>query len=370
MTTPIVTPKPFVDIVAGMIERVRVSSDTLTDFNVGSVIRSVLEACAIELDDYYQELYLGLRRAIPTAIYLGFGFDLRPAVAASGTLVFTRIDDMSLAITIPPGTRFVSQTGESYVTNAALTLPSGAASGQVTASAERVGSAGNTGPGTILPEQSTWAWSQRLTVTNPALFSAGEDAETEEQRSERFAAFILALAHGTPAAMEYRAKLPGITHPTTGVLIERVQRAAVAETPGYVELWIHNGSFGASDALVARVQAEIDGYRAETGWVGGVRPAGMRVDVMVMEDVFVDIALELKAPESQRASVQAGIANALAVWLISLVPGAIIRPIDIIGVALSIPAVSKATILSPLADLAVQPSQVMHLGDLEITWTA
>ncbi|NCU21480.1 hypothetical protein EOM89_12360, partial [Candidatus Falkowbacteria bacterium] len=89
--TAIFTPKPFSEIVADQVERVRLSTDRLTDFNVGSVVRSLLEANAVELDDYYQEMYLGLMRAIPTAIYIGFGFERQPAVAAAGVATFSRI---------------------------------------------------------------------------------------------------------------------------------------------------------------------------------------------------------------------------------------------------------------------------------------
>lgn len=368
--TAIFTPKPFAEIVADQVERVRLSTDRLTDFNVGSVVRSLLEANAVELDDYYQEMYLGLMRAIPTAIYIGFGFDRKPAVAAVGVAVFTRVgaatDEARL---IPQGTRLVTTGGAYFVTDADVTIPVGASTAQVTVTAEVPGAAGNAAANSLLL---TTTGAGYYTVTNPAILSGGEDAETDEQRAERFAAFIRALARGTPAALEYAATIPALYHPVTGVLAERVQRAAVYETPGYVALYIHNGSYGASSALVQAVQATVDGVRdAElNAWLGGYRPAGMRVVVQAMSDLAVDVALELSAGIG---AVQADLATALeaklAAWLRAVMPGRQVRPIDLINLALGVEGVTAATLLAPTASFTVAASTVPYLRTLALTWT-
>ena len=367
--TAIFTPKPFAELVADQVERVRLSTDRLTDFNVGSVVRSLLEANAVELDDYYQEMYLGLMRAIPTAIYIGFGFDLKPAVAAAGVAVFARRwEAPGDAVLIPQGTRLVTASGAYFVTDAAVTLAEDAATVSVTVTAEVAGSGGNASAHSLLLATAN----SYYTVSNPAILSGGEDAETEEQRAERFAAFIRALARGTPAALEYAATIPALYHPVTGVLAERVQRAAVYETPGYVALYIHNGSYGASAALVQAVQDTVDGVRDEdlNAWLGGYRPAGMRVAVQAMSDLAVDVALELSAGIG---AVQADMATALeaklAAWLRAVVPGRQVRPIDLINLALGVEGVTAATLLAPTASLTVAASTVPYLRNLTLTWT-
>lgn len=367
--TAIFTPKPFAELVADQVERVRLSTDRLTDFNVGSVVRSLLEANAVELDDYYQEMYLGLMRAIPTAIYIGFGFDLKPAVAAAGIAVFSRMNEApGEALTIPQGTRLVTVGGAYFVTDSAVTLAAETETVSVTITAEQAGSGSNVGAHSLLLATAN----SYYTVSNPAILSGGEDAETEEQRAERFAAFIRALARGTPAALEYAATIPALYHPVTGVLAERVQRAAVYETPGYVALYIHNGSYGASSALVQAVQATVDGVRdAElNAWLGGYRPAGMRVVVQAMSDLAVDVALELSAGIG---AVQADIVTALeaklAAWLRAVMPGRQVRPIDLINLALGVEGVTAATLLAPTASFTVAASTVPYLRTLTLTWT-
>lgn len=365
--TAIFTPKPFAEIVADQVERVRLSTDRITDFNVGSVVRSLLEANAVELDDYYQEMYLGLLRAIPTAIYIGFGFDLKPAVAAAGVAVFTRIapgDDL----TIRQGTRLVTAGGAYFVTDADITIPAAANSANVTVTAEAPGAAGNAGPHSLFLAGTV---SSYYTVTNPAILSGGEDAETEEQRAERFAAFIRSLARGTPAALEYAATIPALYHPVNGVLAERVHRAAVYETPGYVELYIHNGSYGASPALIQAVQDLIDGTRdpAVNAWIGGYRPAGMRVDVQAMTDRAVDVTLELGVGIGfAQADIAVALEAKLAAWLRAAMPGRQVRPIDLINVALGVEGVTKATLINPITTLTVAASTVLYLRTLTLTW--
>lgn len=368
--TAIFTPKPFAEIVADQVERVRLSTDRITDFNVGSVVRSLLEANAVELDDYYQEMYLGLLKAIPTAIYIGFGFDLRPAVAAAGIAVFTRNPEApGDAQVIPQGTQLVTADGAYYVTDTEVILPEAADTVSVTISAELAGTVGNAEQHRLLLV-TTSAW---YTVDNPAILSGGVDAETEEQRAERFAAFIRALARATPAALEYAATIPALYHPITGVLAERVQRAALAETAGHCYLYIHNGSYGASATLIEAVQQLIDGYQdAETNsWVGGYRPAGMWVEVRAMISSAINISLELtSAIGTATASTEIAVAGALDRWLRAAMPGITVRPIDLINVALKVDGVNAATVLAPTSAWVVAPNTTLYLGDLTLTWTA
>lgn len=370
--TDIFIPKPFAQITADMVEHVRGNTDRLTDFNVGSVIRTLLEANAVELDDYYQAIYLGLLRAIPTAIYLGFGFDTKAAVAASGSVDFAVAEPLGHDLIIPIGTRLVSNAGYYYVTTEDTLIPAGQTSINVGVHAEVAGALGNADPGSLdLADKRDF--SSTVSVTNPASILGGADQESEEQRAERFAAYILALARGTPAALEYAATLPVLYDPTTGVLSERVQRFSVQETPGHVNLYIHNGSYGASDELVEKVQTLIDGYRDETTWkwVGGYRPAGMRVDVLVMIDTPVSISMEISRRQSYvQSAVELAVQGALERLLHNALPSTLVRPADIVNAVLAVDGVTGATILSPTSSITIGPDKILYLDDLAITWVA
>lgn len=360
----IFAPKPFTEIVAGQVEQVRLTSRQLTDFNVGSVVRSLLEANAVELDDYYQEMYAGLLRAIPVSVYTGFGFDLQPAVAAAGvvtlTLIEARVDDYL----VPAGTRCISTSGQRYQTDAAVTIPLGTLTASVAVTAELAGAAGNARPYSLAGPSSDYL------VANPLAISGGLDSETEEHRAERFVAYILSLARGTLAALEYAATLPAITDPETGVVTERAQRVAVYETPGHVRLYIHNGAYGASDALLAAVQQFIDGSRTEGVWVGGYRPAGMRVDVLAMANVTLPVAIEVTpAADADRTALAPLVVAAIESGLLATRPGTLLRPIDVINYALAVPNVLGAVLLAPTAALTV-PTQSVWVPGITVSWPA
>jgi len=368
MATTVFSTKPFLEIVAGAVERVRLSTDDLTDFNVGSVTRALLEAHAIELEDYYQAVYAGLTKAIPISLYIGFGFERLDAVAASGVLTLTRTIGATGEVVIPAGERMQSVYGQIYTTSSEAVIAEEDADTTVIAVAVLAGSQGNALPGEVSREVNTGIWS----ATNLASFSGGRDAETDEQRALRFALFVKALARGTPAALEYAATIPDIRDPDTGVVIERVQRAAVAETPGHVNLHVHNGAYGVSDALLLAVQALIDGARDEESgtWEGGYRPAGMRVDVVPFGSQTVSVSAEVERdPGATAEATLAQIQGALEAYLNDSVAGTVIRPKDLGNVILSATGVFGVSLEGPTTSVVVPDDAIMALGDLVITWT-
>ena len=78
--------KDFSSIVEDMILTARAHTDRITDYNIGSVARTVLEAAGLELDALYQAMYFNLLDAIPIAIYEGFAFPSLPARSVAWAL--------------------------------------------------------------------------------------------------------------------------------------------------------------------------------------------------------------------------------------------------------------------------------------------
>lgn len=366
--TEIFTPKPASDIAADMIELVRGSTDRLTDFNIGSVVRTLLEAHAEELDDYYQAVYYGLLKAIPTAIYIGFGFEIIPATAASGYVVFTRRGDVGTDLAIPVNTPLIANNGMRFMTQLPMVMPAGDEHATVLARAVLAGAESN------VPAQSLALSNTHLgtavSATNPLDMAGGADAESEDQRAERFAEFIRSLARGTLAAVQYAAKLIAVTD-MDGVVIERVRRQSVYEEPGHVMLYVDNGAWGMSSTLLALVQAAVDGYRdADTlQWVGGYRPAGMRVEVAAMTRQAFDVTIEIR-PEAtaDTAAIELDLRARLGVFLANVLPLQTLRMIDIINVALAVDGVRDVTVIEPSANSVAPSNTVLYLRNLVIAW--
>ena len=68
--------KDFQSIVASMVNFLRSATTEITDFSVGSVERTILEAPAVEIDQLYQEMFAGLREGIETSVFRSFGLAL------------------------------------------------------------------------------------------------------------------------------------------------------------------------------------------------------------------------------------------------------------------------------------------------------
>src|SRR3546814_2193358 len=107
--------KDFVSIVASMINWMRSTQSKITDFNIGSVARTMVEAPAAEIDELYQQFFFGLKEAIPVSVYQSFDFEPIEAVPAAG-LVRISIAPVASNTIIPAGTTFTPQGGStSYV---------------------------------------------------------------------------------------------------------------------------------------------------------------------------------------------------------------------------------------------------------------
>jgi hypothetical protein len=118
--------KKFDSIVASMINWISSTTTKITDFNVGSVVRTLLEAVAMELEELYYQLQLATEEAIDEAIYRTFNFPRNPPKKATGTERFTRLTGTTAIVTIPQGTILGTDTepAVTFETQADATIPS------------------------------------------------------------------------------------------------------------------------------------------------------------------------------------------------------------------------------------------------------
>ncbi len=182
------------------------------------------------------------------------GITRKQPVAASGTLVFKRSTVLWYNAGIPLGT-VCSTGGENpvrYVTTQEATLPQGELSVSVPAKAEQAGSAGNTQPGTVTvmvtPPPAIDS------VTNAAVFTGGEDSESDSELRSRLMQSYASISNGTNAAFyrECALKYDGVH--SVGV-IPRENGA------GTVSLYL-GGKGGAPAAdVITRVQDDLNQLR-------------------------------------------------------------------------------------------------------------
>lgn len=283
--------KDFNSIVLSEINHARSVTNKITDFLPGSVVRTVMEAPAVEIEELYLRMFLGLRDAIPVATFQSFGFDRLPAMTAIGYLTIV-YGDIVTPLVVPVGTVFRSADGRTYRSIDAVTLAPLAGSARLRVAFGSAGVAGNIAAGAIT--ESPFFNSSIFTIAN-ATISTGRDIETDSEREARFAAYIGALSRGTVSAVLFAVKQARILD-SSGNVYEYVLRAGIAEVPGRVSLYLYSNAGSPSLDLLENGQTIIDGTRdALTGVITpGYRPAGVRVDVLPMVERAVPLSIRVR----------------------------------------------------------------------------
>lgn len=282
--------KNFRSIVASMINVFRGATDKVDDMQPGSVARTLMEAPASEIEELYMQMFLGLRDAIPVAVFLSFGFDLLPAARAAGYVsisVETAPTEQSL---ISAGTVFYAVDGRTYTSIQDVVWQSGEAIVRVPVACAVSGSVGNAAAGVI---NSSPSFDDTYTISNAAI-TTGRDIETDSERQARFADYVAALSQGTVIASRYHASQATVLD-ADGNVLEYVTRVGIKEDAGYVVIYLYSNSGLASLLLVENAQNRIDGLRADDGSVVyvGTKAAGIRFEVQQMVERQVPFSVKV-----------------------------------------------------------------------------
>jgi uncharacterized phage protein gp47/JayE len=367
--------KDTLSIVASLVNYMRATQDQITDFNVGGVARTLVEAPAIEIDELYQMMFRGLKESIPVSIYNSFAFGLLPAIGASGTLRFTLSPVSASDTPIPVGTSVSAPGGVNrYLTGVDAVILAGETTADVIAYCSTVGSATNV-VATTLTEMQTQI--SGVTVTNLNDYSNGRDIESDSERYFRFREYISNIARGTVAAIKYGATT-AILLSDSGAEIERVNAVSVVEAyaanqnayvSGLVFVYIHNGSGGTSSALVARAQEIIDGYYLADGSpVAGWKAAGVIVEVSAAVEVEVDVTATLVTEAGIDADTAIAEASAgVSAYLSGIGIGETAVLAEMIAIIMSVDGVYNCAISLPDDDVTVGSSEKIMAGTVSIT---
>lgn len=331
--------KDFVSIVASMVNHMRGTQRKITDFQPGSVARTLVEGPATEIEELYIQMFLGLREAIPVATFLSFGFNKLPAGTAHGfvSVAATELPDEDMEV--PAGTLFEAIDGRTYVSTSAVTWHAGEAIVRIPVAATQTGLAGNIAAGQI----TSGPFGPGYTISNSAI-DTGRDAETDAEREARFADFVAALSRGTVVACLYAARMAQVLD-EDGHVYEYVTRSGIVEEPGYVRIYIYSSRGVASAELLLNGQRIMDGWRDElTGdVVPGFRSAGVRVDILPMVQRSVPFAMqvEMLPGYSLTSAVRQQFDNVFVSIIASVQPGDVLYIGTLIDAFLSVAGVRR-----------------------------
>lgn len=202
--------KYYDTITASMVNWFSGNNSTITDFAVGSSIRTLIESVAVELEGIYYQLYTGITNGIQNAVYTSFNFPLLQPQPASGTVTFSNTTPApGGGTTIPAGTQ-VSTAGIGgaapvvYQTTDTVIMLAGTTSIAAVVIATTTGSVGNAVAGAV--NVLVGSPSGVSAVTNPVAFFTGRDLETQSARQARFQNYIANLSRSTLGAITNAAR--------------------------------------------------------------------------------------------------------------------------------------------------------------------
>lgn len=359
--------KDFASITASMVNIARAVTGRITDFNVGSVARTLMEAPAAEIEELHQHLRIGLTEAIPVSVYRSFNFDRQAASKAQGTLVLT-LTARNDAYLLAAGTRFtVGSAG--YLTLSDQTIPAGSTQVAVVVEAEQAGVVGNLAAGTILTPSTTVPGLQKSEV-GAASIAGGRPAESDTEMKFRFNQYIRSLQRGTPDALRYGLSLVQVPRPGGGVErivsseVEEMYRTDSNNPVAWVRCHISAGAAPPSGALLARAAEVLHGYRdALNKKVAGWAAAGVRTDVLSAQEFPAAFTCRVTPAEGYtKADAEAAVLGILQDYVVGLPVGALMLLAEATRRTKGLPEVGNIKFTKPADDVNPGPFGKVSFG--------
>lgn len=267
--------KYFGEIITTLVTWVVGGTTKLSDFNVGSALRTLLEAFSLQIEEFYFDLQQNVEYAIENAIYSAFGFDKTPASNATGHVKIKFREALPATIIFNKGTTVTTDPASDAMVYFEVTEDTKADAGSLSVLLPVMctvpGEIGNVPEGAIVTIIPSNVYVD--SVTNETAFNTGKDEETSEERKLRFKEYIWSLHKGTAEAITYGIKsVSGVA----GVWVEDLYI-------GYVKAYVHDANGELSQELKTAVEVELDNWRA----------AGIEVEVLPIVKVPVTIHLNV-----------------------------------------------------------------------------
>jgi len=290
--------KSISDILGGLIDYTSTRTSEITDFTPGSIIRSIYEAEAMELEQLYtlsiENILWGIRHSVLDA----FGFTPKDATAAFGYVTVTLSTPLASPLVLAKGTSFYSSKDTEsimFVTQDSYFLDTGTSSFQVVVYCTQLGTIGNIDSNYIDTMSSTQITSK--TATNEEPFATGTDEESTDSVLKRFRQFVATRGRATVNAVDYAARsVPGVT----GVY--------VYEDTGEFTVYAHDANGDLNPYMLNQVTNAVNLYRP-VGIPWSVSPViklvkGITFEIAVTDSTLVDDSFQTGLAEYVKKYLQ------------------------------------------------------------------
>lgn len=286
--------------------------DEITDYNKGSIIRSIFEAMAGVGHKFYIDTKIGYDDNLKAIPYSIFGFEKKAGLKATGKVLFFAANPIANDTIIDKGTivkcgNYAFETSEFAVIRAGETE-----SNLVTCQAEKIGIEYNVEAesinviNTIVP-------ANVVGVKNPEKITNGTNEETDSQLLARFKIFINGLQGGNKYGIQSAVlSIPGVR----SCAIE--EHFTLKDDVYSFTVWVDDGTGSMTETLKYEIEDVING--TDVAENPGKRVAGERFDTLAALTVPVDITVHATAKrvdfeqaESEMTKTLNGYINSLTI---------------------------------------------------------
>lgn len=341
-------------LVQGMINFISLNTSKITDFNPGSVVRTLVEAVSLQLEEFYYALWKNFTWALENSVFDSFGFSKIAAVKASTTVRVTFKQNLAANMLFPKGTRFI-RTGESrvaYLSTAQVVAPTGSGFIDIPVECTVTGVIGNCAIGAI--NAMATVNTQVQSVSNLAAAINGREDESKQAQKDRFHKYISAIARGTEAALQYGA-----------LEVADVKGAYVDSSEiGIAKVYIHGqGGVDLPSSKYTEVKNNLNNYRA-AGIEVQVKPV-VKVSIPVTVTAYVRSGYDLNMYKT-------ALEGAVEDFFESYVVGKSFHISELIQFFMNYDpnAVAYVTVALPLADYTAAVNELVVLGTKTINVTS
>lgn len=345
------TIKNMHDVFVDLVDWITLKSDRLSDFNVGSALRTLTEAIAIQFEEFYFAIQQNVNYAIENSVYESFGFTVKPSTSASGYVTIDFEEPLPSAMTFPQNTIFCTSPEYGYVyyeSTETVYADKGCPSIMIPVQCKTSGTIGNVPSGAIITIVSTNSIIK--SVYNLTAFINGTEEESSTERKKRFQDYIRTLARGTADSIVY------------GCLeVEGVAGAWADDNYiGYVKLYAHDANGDLSEELRQKILKNLNNYRA----------GGIEVEVLSIVKKTIDISVNIVLDDNyDTETYQVLIKNLIESHLNSYSVASNMYVAEIIHVVKAAydNAVINILFNNNLQDVIVNSNELIRPGEIKVT---
>jgi uncharacterized phage protein gp47/JayE len=338
------------DVYSRLVDNTITNTNQINDFSVGSAMRAIYEAIAIEMESFYVLTQENMTDAINQGIYSSFGFAPQPAVPAYGPLLITFNNTTQTDLIIPRNTTFLSSNPTyttKYATIQDYVVPAGSISATIQVYCTVAGVVGNLPLSTIDVMNTPLA--NVRSCTNTQAFQTGQDPETPDAMRARFQSYVKSLAKGTKSAIEYGTRS-----------VTNITGCYVSEQVGLITVYAHDANGNLDSSLQSSVVGALQNYR----------PAGIPVTVLPVTRLSQDISVTVTTVNKSANTTlfQTRIQTVISNYLNQMTAGQSLILSDLSSVIKYVDRTNiyDITFTNPTANVILTGSELIRAGNVTV----